>query len=213
MATPLSADRLVILALEAGVQSLLADATLFSRMLASYPAAERARMRTRFVGRRPTVRPAFARADDLWPIWAVTLGDEQVEQELLGNLLSIDPALGAHGSREIGALERQSVGVYLHCEHPEETRAHHQLAKAILRGSVPWLLQQGVVAVSYGGGRDLRPNESYLPESIFVRMQVWELVLPSVGYEVLPTPRSQVYAHLTGITVSGHAGHVAPEGE
>jgi len=213
MAMPLPADRLVIQALEAGVAALVADSALFARLLAGYSAGEITRLRARFLARRPAVRGAFSRSDDPWPTWAVALGDEQPEQDLLGNQAGLDPTGGAHGLREFAGLERQSVGVYVHCEHPDETRVHYLLVKSILRGSTVWLLQQGLVSVGFGGGRDLRPDEIYLPETAFSRMQTWELVAPCFAYEALPAPHTQILAHVTGITVDGHAGHVSPEGE
>lgn len=211
MTAPLSMDRLVIEVLKDGVAELRADATLFDALLGSYPATERARARTRFLERSPTIRPAFARPDDPWPTWSVVLGSEEETEGALAGLIAVDATLGAHGSEVLGALEDQEVRIFLCCEHPDETRLHHLLAKAIMRGHLIWFLQQGVTGIAYGTARDLHPEETYLPETVFVRMQSWEFKGVSVAFRSLGAPKTKVWAFMEDVTVDGHVGKVHPE--
>ncbi len=207
----LSADRLIEQALKAGVAALVADAALFARMLASYPADERARERARFLARTPSVQGAFARASDKFPLWSVVLGDEQADHEMIGDYLEVDATAGPYGSQVLGAIEGQAISVLIQCEHPDETRSHHLLAKSIIRGSALWLIGQGATEISYQGARDLSPQESYLPENIFARQQTWKVGGISVAYVPLPEPHTTVYVHPSGITVDGINGGVIPE--
>lgn len=213
---PLPPDRLLLQALTAGVEELVADPTLFGRLAAGWPAAELSRLQARFLARRPAVRPAFARKDDPFPTWNVALSEERPERELVGAYLGVDEAMGAHGASELGGLEEQLVAVYLCCEHPEEARLHHQLAKGIVRDSLRWLLEQGVVSVGYEGARDLRPDEQYLPETVWARLQSWRMVVPSVAYELRGPHPDRVFCFFETVDIPGHPGRrggVQPAGE
>lgn len=204
----LSADRLVVQALRSGVAVLLADQPLFRRYLASWDSAEIDREWARFTARPPVVQGAFARTGDKFPFWSVVLGSESSEEEFLGQFLEADLAAGTYGSQVQGGIEKQGVAVWLQCEHPDETRAHHLLAKAIIRGSVWWLIQQGATTVEYNNAHDLTPEQSYLPDSVFTRMQSWSIGGISVAYQSLPAPKHGVYVHPSWVTVDGHAGGV-----
>lgn len=206
----LSADLLVTAALEAGVQALVDDAALFDRTLSVYPAAQRARIRTQFLAHRPNVQAAFARLSDPWPRWSVCLGGSSPSELFIGHRLGVDSSLGAHGSKESGYLSTQTVDVYLHCEHPNETRVHDLLAQACILGQALWMIGQGAHTVIPSNIRDLRPEETYLPENVYTRVQSWEIGGMSVAFEQLPAPKTEIYAHLTGVTVDGHSGRIVP---
>lgn len=212
-ATTLSADLLVIAALKAGLQALVDNEALFLSLLAAYPADERARIRTRFLARTPTVQPAFARTSDPWPLWSVVLADRSPTDLFLGHRIGVAADIGTNGSRQFGYVGSQSVQIYLHTEHPAETRIHDLLCEACLFGQVGWLLGQGATSVIPGGARDLRPDETYLPETVFSRVQTWDLGGLTVAYEALPAPHTTIYAHITGITVDGIPGQVDPVGQ
>ena len=77
-------------------------------------------------------------------------------------------------------------------------------------GQFLWMLEQGVTHIVPSGARDLRPDETYLPESVYSRVQTWGIGGLSVAYQALGVPRSVVYAHMTGITVDGHPGLIDP---
>ena len=213
MSAPLPADRLIIQALKNGIAVLVADAALFNHLLRGYTADEKARERARFLARTPTVMGAFARTGDKFPLWAVVLGDEQAEDEFVGQFTEIDTGIGTNGSSQLGNSETQSIAIWIHCEHPDETRSHHTLAKAIIRSSVLWMIGQGALSVSYGGAHDVTPEENYLPENIFTRMQTWNVLQLAVAYEQLPAAHDVVYVHRSPLVVDGHTGGVVPVGQ
>ena len=204
------ADRLMLAVLQAGVASLVADATLFARLLAAWPAAERATWRTRFLARPPKVRGGYARVDDPWPTWSVVLADESAEQELCGQFLELDTTVAPSGLRQLGSVESQKVDIQILTEHPEETRIHHLLCKSLVRESILWLCQNGAQSVGYEGARDLHPEALYLPESLYPRLQTWSINGLTVTYEARPVQLLKIYAFLEGITVSGHPGEMTP---
>lgn len=204
----MSPDKLIERALKAGIASLLADRSKFERILASScTAAEIASAWTRFNARTPAVRAAFARTSDSFPEWSVALIPERLQQGFIGDLIERNHATGR---KTIGAVHEATVAVFIQTDHPEETRMHDQIGKAIIYGSKLWIVQQGALTINYGSSTDLRPDETYLPETVFTRQQTWEVSGLMATYEEFDSPHDEALIHMAGITVDGIPGGVFP---
>lgn len=117
-----------------------------------------------FAMRPPKTVIGYARSGAEMPSWAIVMASEQEEDAFVGD------EVGIVGDVEFkGAFFSAEYDVFTYADHPDITAVLYQLSKAIVHAGKALLLQQGVLEVRLGGG-DLRPDEEYMPENMYIRV-------------------------------------------
>jgi len=119
----------------------------------------------------PETYLGYPRSSAKFPCYAVVLESDDEQDEALGYLIGqtgadekIDKSQAYYGS-----MFQQMYGVYIYSEHPDVCSYLYQFAKAILIGAHDVLEGFGVVEMRLSG-TELGPEETYIPENMFVRV-------------------------------------------
>ncbi len=121
----------------------------------------------------PTIKRGYARTNERWPVVSIVLAGEDQDQSILG-MDSHDEVTGAGTVRNVKAMFlAEAVTIFVHAEGPEIAALLHLVARQVLLGAMQAFADAGFDSLSYSGGRDLSPAESYLPENVWTRVQTW----------------------------------------
>ncbi len=158
-----------------------------------------------FYNTPPKTVLGYARAGAELPCYAIVLASEEETDSFLADLVESD-----HETKEfIGAFFEATYSVYVYATHPDMAQVLYQIGKAILHTGKGLLMHEGALQVTIGGG-ELAPDESYMPENMFVRVLRVSVGCPYSAPQFLPTDpaklKTLIYAH--DITVDGMRGGV-----
>lgn len=179
-------------------------------------AAERDSYVTNFQRNPPTAVLGYPRTSTKLPAFAVILEQDTEVDKPLGTFLGqTGPEEHRDEAEEyIGTMFEQTYGVYVYAEHPDACIYLYHFAKAVFLGAHEVLHECGIIDPSYNGN-EMTPEETYLPENMFVRrLGVTFRSLSSVPAILSPDPkdvRTGVWAD--DIVVSGMRGRVTADGE
>lgn len=176
--------------------------------------AEIDRWHTHFLARTPTVERGYARSSATWPHVAVPIASERDDKRFVGHLVGHDPD---DAEDHFGALEEVVVAVDVHSESLAELDILHLVLKALIRGSIGWLIANtGLDGMELETAADIQPGV-YLPETVFVRSQRWRMVGVTSHVVTLGSSAQTVYAHLDAATFdldgTSTTGLIKPKGE
>jgi len=134
-------------------------------------AEERDAYVTNFQKYPPETYLGYPRSSARFPCYAVVLESDDEQDEALGYLIDrtndeerIDKSQAYYGS-----MFQQSYGVYIYSEHPDICLYLYHFAKAMLIGAHDILEGCGVTEMRLSG-TELGPEETYIPENMFVRV-------------------------------------------
>lgn len=177
--------------------------------------AEMLRQWTHFAANAPRIERGFPRRTwTRWPAIFVTILNERDAERFVGNLTEYTSTDDERVER-YGVLEETTIGVYTYSENLDELDDLHLFVKHILRGATADLLASGVTSCNLSSSQDIEANP-LLPETVFVRGQMWE-VKGVESFSVALGPRvSNVYIHLDAATFtkpdgSTDTGGVTPQ--
>jgi hypothetical protein len=113
----------------------------------------------------------YPRSSAKFPCYAVVLESDEEQDEALDHLI------GRTGDNEnvdktqeyLGSMYQQTYGAYVYAEHPDVCLYLYHFAKAILIGSHETLEGCGIIDMHLSG-TELGPEETYIPENMFVRV-------------------------------------------
>jgi len=157
--------------------------------------AEILRQWTHFAANAPRIERGFPRRTwTTWPAIFVTVMNERDDQRFIGSLMQYTSTDDERVER-YGVVEEVAVGVYIYSENLDELDDLHLFCKHILRGATADLLKSGVTVCNLTSGQDIEANP-LLPETVFVRGQIWEVKGPESYSVALGARVSNVYINL-----------------
>jgi hypothetical protein len=133
-------------------------------------ASERDSYVNNFQRNPPTAVLGYPRTSTKLPALAVILEqDTEVDKPLGTYLGQTGPEeTRDHAEEYIGTMFEQTYGVYVYAEHPDVCIYLYHFAKAVFLGAHEVLHECGIIDPSYNGN-EMTPEETYLPENMFVR--------------------------------------------
>lgn len=145
----------------------------------------------RFMARPPTVRLGYARTSADFPCYAIVMESEDEQEAFLADHAGQDDDV-----EFTGGFWDSVYAVYVYAEHPDECQMLYQVAKSIVHAGKGFLLACGVLDVSLTGA-ELAPDETYMPDNMFVRvLRVHAKAPMSVPHILASDPRK---IRITGI--------------
>jgi hypothetical protein len=217
-------DKIVADYLKALAARAMTDDRLWVLLFPDWSDAARTALRNGFRSEnaRPTIRLAFPRSKERWPVWAVFLQQEAAPQQYLGMaeggvLQAVleegdDPA----DYEQYGMGTQQTIQIMVvSADSPDVCRWHALIAKRMMMAGARYF-HQYISAMEYGGAQDIAPDPRYLPENLFVREQRWTFGAEEVVLELMEDEwavlRGPVAVALDSATVDeeGTPGGVVP---
>ncbi len=169
---------------------------------------------TSFQNTPPVPILSYPRSSSVFPSMAVVLErdveDQAALSQYIGQTRPGDPAEEA--SEFEGAMYEKTYGVYIYATHPDMCLYLYHFAKAVLTGSERVMQRCGIVETRYDGN-EMNPQDSYLPENMFVRrLGVTMKSLETVPIIMSTDPASVTIAGIFGddLVVAGVRGGVHP---
>lgn len=184
----LSADLAVEAVLHQGLALLLTNDRAWDLILHDVEAADRVVIRTRFregANRTPTVLLGYPRANSPWPIWAVYLAIESLEQEYTGKggdgpmHYDVEDDEGATVDVEATArrmLTEPKVSVIVATKNARETAVQSVIVGRLLLASVDQFFEDGFKDLRFLSRGDLAPDPTWMTEDVYARRQDWSVV-------------------------------------
>ncbi len=164
-----------------------------------------------FQAQPPVTVLGYPRTGSEFPCYSVVLENEQEgEPGALDHFMGRTEATATKPVSEyLGALFEQTYGVFVYAEHPDVCLYLYHLAKLILLGSHAVLEESGIMDPEFSGG-ELSPDETYIPENMFVRrVGVNMKTIQTVPDVLRPDPsRLRTGIWVDDIVVSGVRGGV-----
>jgi hypothetical protein len=118
----------------------------------------------------PSVVHGYARQDNAFPLYAITLGGEQEAQTFMGDAghMVDDPEDDNYGADQFAAIFNYTVNVLVYAQHPDMVLYLYQLMKEILVAALPLLKSYDLFDIRLGGA-DMAPDPAWVPAGLFVR--------------------------------------------
>jgi len=165
----------------------------------------------RFMARPPKATLGYARSSADFPCYAVVMESEDEGEAFIGDTVGEDRD-PEHGEpvEFTGSFWDSVYTVYVYAEHPDECQMLYQVAKSIIHAGKGFLMACGVLDISLSGA-ELAPDESYMPDNMFVRVLRVSAKAPmSVPHLLAADPRKIRIAGIFGsdIVVDGLTGAV-----
>ncbi|MHC5035099.1 MAG: hypothetical protein ACYTFZ_08690 [Planctomycetota bacterium] len=161
-------------------------------------------------GGPPNIIHGYPRQSGPFPCWALVLAGDGLKQRYLGDDIGseetdddgelidmVDPDGGL--AEGLGAWEEVRIDVHTYVQWtPDIGLYYYHLLRSILISSVGDFYNVNGMTLTNFGGRDLIPDERYLPKDMWVRVLSLTFEQELVGW----TPRAE------GTTIEGaHVGH------
>jgi len=165
--------RLLHSILTSGIQIIHNDITLlddlFDRNFVLQD-AEVSAIKEYYLAHTPEVINGYARKDSDFPLIAIVLANEGESESFLGDdagqvMDEDDPYLHSDISSTIWT---HTYNFLIYTDHPDITVYYYEIAKLIILGGLPVLVDDGCFEFSLSGG-DLAPDPKYMPEHLFGR--------------------------------------------
>jgi len=160
--------------------------------------AERNDIIKNFQAEPPKAILGYPRSTAQFPCFSIILEGEEETQGLIGDYAgqtTLDEDVDDF-SEYIGAFYNSTYGIYIYAEHPDVCVYLYQFAKSVIHAGKAFLFSCGVTSMTISGG-ELAPDETYMPENMFMRVLRVQLTAPmSVPAFMRADPRK---IRLTGI--------------
>jgi hypothetical protein len=160
----------------------------------------------------PVITLGYPRTSTRLPCLAIVLEQDSEAEKPLGSYLGqttpSDPR--SRAEEYVGSMFEQTYGIYIYAEHPDVCIYLYHFAKAVLLGSHVVLHECGIIDPRYQGN-EMQPDESYMPENMFVRrLGVTFRSLGTAPVLLTPDPARVRIAgvHASDTVVSGVVGGV-----
>ena len=108
---------------------------------------------------------------------------------------------------------RETAFCYVYAGSPEILRALYVVVRGIILAEIRFLMRAGYTSVEYGGGGDVQPERSLMPEEmgILARSQRWHAVSVAQSAESPPFTHKDTTVAMNDVVVYGQPGAVTPE--
>lgn len=156
----------------------------------------------------------YPRSSSTFPSMAVVMERDVEDQAALSHYLGQtrpgDPAERA--SEFVGGMYEKTYGVYIYATHPDMCLYLYHFAKMVLVGSDTVMQRCGITEARFDGN-ELNPQDSYLPENMFVRrlgVTLKSLETVPIFLRTDPARVRIVGLHADDIVLGGIRGGVHP---
>lgn len=139
--------------------------------------------RNDFIKNFQTIPPkailGYPRSTAQFPCFSIILEGEQETQGFIGDYAgetTIDEDV-KDAEEYLGAFYDSTYGIYIYAEHPDVCAYLYQFAKSVIHAGKAFLFSCGVLSMNLSGG-ELAPDETYMPENMFMRVLRVQLTAP-----------------------------------
>jgi hypothetical protein len=162
-----------------------------------------------FIDRPPIARLGYARVGAELPAMGIVMENEEEADSFLGEFVGEDGE-GHDAFEYTGALFNARYTVYIYASNPDMCALLYQYAKAVVHAGKGSLFACGVLTIDMSGG-ELAPDESYMPENMFVRALRTDMKHPFSAPRIKPFDLAKV--KVTGlfgsdVVVDGQRGKI-----
>lgn len=167
---------------------------------------ERDQFVSAFLKSPPKTVLGYPRSGAELPCYAIVLQSDEEAEGFLADYT------GQTDDQELlGAMFESTYAIFVNANHPDIAQVLYQLAKGIIHAGKGFLLSEGVEDIHISGG-DLAPDESFMPENMFVRVLRVNMHVPYSAPAFLPSdPRKiKVLVYGQDVVVDGIRGGVRP---
>lgn len=126
--------------------------------------------------RPPTLVHGYARTGGPFPCWALTLGAERIDTDVLGREAGFldedgEVILDEDGNVTDSKMRRMAYtfNILVHADHPDVCVWYYALLKSIVMESQETLEANDVEDLEFTG-QDMAPDPRYLPDNLFTRL-------------------------------------------
>lgn len=128
----------------------------------------------------PKALLGYPRSTAVFPCFSIILEGENEDTGLMGDFMGeTTPDEEVDEFQEyVGSFYDSTYGIYIYAEHPDVCAYLYQYAKSVVHGGKALLLSCGVQKVVLSGG-ELAPDETYMPENMFMRVLRVNVVAPT----------------------------------
>lgn len=167
-------ERLLFHVIEDGIAFLKANPDLISEFFATeglLDISEAEKIRDYFLKEPPAVIHGYARSDQKFPIYAITLAAENETQAFIGDEGGFvdDPEDENYGADQAAAIFGYTYNIYVYAQHPDATLYMYHLLRQMLFEALPVLKGTGDVFDVRFSGADLAPDPAWVPAGLFLR--------------------------------------------
>lgn len=172
-------ERIILDLMNLGVNAIVADLATNPAVGASVIESilkeleddtERGKVRTIWEQNPPSVVQGFARTDSPFPLYALTLGGEQPNQDYigLGEQAFLNQAGTTKAGQEFHKRTQGTFTIFVYTEHPDWTAWNYRIMRHILNVGTKYLVGRGLQEPTLSGA-DLMPDPQYTPDNLFTR--------------------------------------------
>lgn len=121
----------------------------------------------------------YPRSTAQFPCFSIILEGEQESQGFIGDFAgeTTEDEDAKDASEYVGAFYDSTYGIYIYAEHPDVCAYLYQFAKSVIHAGKALLFSCGVQSMNLSGG-ELAPDETYIPENMFMRVLRVQLTAP-----------------------------------
>ena len=168
-------ERILLTVMQTGVNAITSDTDLLDEILGEVlDVTELAKVKTLWASNPPSVIQGYAREDSPFPVYALTLGNDQIQQDYigLGEQAFIDDALPTLGS-QVGDFTRRrrntgAFNVWVWASHPDIVAYWYRVLRRVFNAGIPTLIANGLDDPVLTG-TELMPDPNLTPENLFNR--------------------------------------------
>lgn len=166
-------QRLIYTALRNGLDAIAANPLLLEDLFVqqfALDADEIEHIKQVFATTPPDVVHGYARSDNTFPLYAITLADEHEAETFINDSAGqcIDSESQYYQMDLTTAVWEHTYHVHCYAEHPDVCSYIYEAAKSILLLAHPYFTDNHVFEQSFSG-LELAPDPRYVPEHLFLR--------------------------------------------
>lgn len=166
-------ERLIYTALTQGIETITEDPYRIDQIFQKehgLTETETEKIRGYFLEKPPKVIHGYARSDSDFPLFAITLGAENVTQQLVGDEGGMVTTLG---DPDFGADERvmffdETFNILIYAQNPDVCLYYYQLCKVFLFLNLDFFKSCGLYNIRFSGS-DMAPDPAWVPAGLFLR--------------------------------------------
>lgn len=118
----------------------------------------------------PVVVHGYARSDNKFPLYAITLGGDQQTQSFIGDEGGFvdDEEDPDHGADEYAAIYSMTYNLMVYAQNPDVVLYLYVLLKQVVIAGIDVLKSYGLFDIKFSGA-DMAPDPAWVPAGLFVR--------------------------------------------
>tara|TARA_Y100000034_G_scaffold136543_1_gene213725 strand:- start:4439 stop:5119 length:681 start_codon:yes stop_codon:yes gene_type:complete len=163
-------EEILVTILKSGVEAVSADLSILGEILTNLHPNDLQQAKDYWEEHPPNVVSGYARGDSAWPVIAVTLTGEQIQQDYIG--LGEEALFIGDGDDKVGRRYKRRLtgqyGIHIYTEHPSVCAWYYRVIRRFLNVGIETMIRRGMQDPVMAG-QDLAPDPRFVPENVFVR--------------------------------------------